>query len=105
MWEHRKGQRCCTVDPKNAGQHLADLRMLRNLESLEPVFFRKDGKEKEVNFIHVDGGGDENPSHVETQFMWAEWHTNRNKIATNVSTGYSGGSFLNEVEHLNGQLC
>ena len=90
---------------KNAGQHVSDLEMLRGNPTIQSQFFKKDGSEKEMTFIHVDGGGDESPSHIETQFMWTEWHMKRNKVPTVVTTRYSGGSFLNEVEHLNGLLC
>jgi hypothetical protein len=88
--------RSVKVDKKNAAQHLADLEMLREDTDFKSVFFRKDGEEKEIDFIRVDGGGDESPSHIETQFHWAEWHLKHKKLATLVTTRYSGGSFLNE---------
>lgn len=98
--------KCNKMDPKNAGQHFSDLQMLRSKPEFKSVFFSSENtdKDKEIDFIRVDGGGDENPAHNETRFMWTKWHTDREKLATIVTTRYSGGSFLNEVEHLNGQL-
>ena len=61
--------KCCKVDPKNAGQHSADIRMLRSKKELTPAFFCENGSEKEIDFIHVDGGGDENPSHLEIDLI------------------------------------
>ena len=40
------------------------------------------GKDKEIDFIRVDGGGDENPAHNETRFMWTKWYAEREKLTT-----------------------
>ena len=85
--------KCVKIDAKNAGQHVSDLEMLRENPTFRQQFFKKDGCEKDIDFIRVDGGGDESPSHMETQFMWTEWHIERSKLATIVTTRYSGGSF------------
>lgn len=50
--------------------------------------------------MRVDGAGDEGPSHKEVAFLWAEKHK-----LTCVTTRYSGGSYFNEVELMNGCLA
>ena len=55
--------------------------------------------------MRVDGAGDERPSHKEVAFLWAEKHLKQNHKLTCVTTRYSCGSYLNEVELMNGSLA
>lgn len=64
-----------------------------------------DGNPKSVWCVRVDGAGDEGPSHKEVAFLWAEKHLKQNHKLTCVTTRYSGGSYLNEVELMNGCLA
>jgi hypothetical protein len=91
--------------PKTPSQHASDLRMIGNDPRFVDVFNCPDGSSRLIDAIRVEGGGDENPDHVEQKFLWTEWHFEMGKLATFVSTRFSWGSYLNEVEHLNGQLC
>lgn len=52
--------------------------------------------------MRVDGAGEEGPSHKEVAFLWAEKHLKQNHKLTCVTNRYSGGSYLNEVELMNG---
>jgi hypothetical protein len=81
--------------------------MLRTFPEISTVFICADGTDKEIYFIRVDGGGDENSSHIENKFHWTEFHIHHAKVATILTIYiyiYSEGSFLNDVEHMNGQL-
>ena len=88
------------VFPKNPAQHAADFEMLHSLPSIESVL-----KNKDVECIRVDGASDEGPSHLEVQFMWTERHLKMQKHCTVVTSRFSGGSYLNRVELLNGCLA
>ena len=82
------------VYPKNPAQHAADMRMLENhFEFCDHL------KDKEFDCIRVDGAHDENPTGLETQFLWTERHVVNRKTCT---TRHSGGSYLNRVELQNG---
>lgn len=84
--------------PKNPTQHYADLEML---ESKLPSHL----EERPIECIRVDGAGDEGPGHLEVQFLWTERHIKQQRICTIVSTRHSGGSYLNEVELMNGCIA
>jgi hypothetical protein len=60
---------------------------------------------KPIDCIQVDGAGDEGPGHVEVQFLWTEWHLQKTKTCTIVTTRNSGGSYLNPVELMNGCIA
>jgi hypothetical protein len=92
------------LTPKTPSQHASDLRMVRDEPRFHHVFYQANGHKKLIDCIRVDGGGDENPDHLEQKFIWSEWHLEEEKLATFVSTRFSGGSYLNRVEHMNGQL-
>ena len=62
-------------------------------------------KNKDVDCIRVDGASDEGPSRLEVQFMWTERHLKMQKRCTVVTSRFSGGSYLNQVELLNGCLA
>ena len=85
--------------PKSPAQHMADLRMLEETSDFKDLF------QKQVEFIRVDGGADEGPSHAEVQFMWTERHLSKGTGCLLVTTRHSGGSCLNKVELLNGCLA
>ena len=88
------------VYPKNPAQHAADMRMLENhFEFCDHL------KDKEFDCIRVDGAHDENPTGLETQFLWTERHVVNRKTCTMVTTRHSGGSYLNRVELQNGCLA
>lgn len=87
------------LHPKSPAQHMADLRMLEETSDFKGIF------NKQIEFIRVDGGGDENPSHAEVQFMWTERHLSKATDCLLVTTRHSGGSYLNKVELLNGCLA
>ena len=87
------------VFPKNPAQHAADFELLYDHSSIQPLLQNKD-----VDCIRVDGAGDKGPSHFEVQFMWTEWHFKMGKVCTVVTSRFSGGSYLNRVELLNGCL-
>ena len=72
---------------------------------LEESLDFKDVFGKKVEFIRVDGGADEAPSHAEVQFMWTERHLIKATECLLVTTRHSGGSYLNRVELLNGCLA
>ncbi|XP_068761299.1 uncharacterized protein [Montipora capricornis] len=84
--------------PKNATQHIIDLEML---ESRMPNYF----DDKPIECIRVDGATDEGPGHLEVQFLWTERHLLKQKVCTVVSSRHSGGSYLNEVELMNGCIA
>ena len=82
------------VFQKNAAQHSADFKMISASDLIDV--------NKPVECIRVDGASDEGPSHSEVQFYWTERHMQRGNTFTCVSTRYSGGSYLNKVELMNG---
>lgn len=91
---------------KNAAQHVADLEMLSTKEVLKPVFFKPASDEpKEIEFIRVDGGHDEGPSHCEVQYWWTVHHLKAQTVATMITTRNSGASYKNRVELQNGCLA
>ncbi len=87
------------IIPKNPSQHASDLCSLKHEESLKPYLI-----DKEIFCARVDGAGDEGPSHLEVQFLWAEFHVKEQNACTLVTTRHSGGSYLNRVELTNGGL-
>ena len=89
------------VFEKNPSQHAADYRMIECSTGFE--FLRS--KDKRVECIRVDGTSDERPSVKEVQFLWTETHLTEEKVATCVTARYSGGSYLNRVELMNGCLA
>ena len=86
------------VFKKNAGQHAADFNMISesNLGGTT---------NRHVECVRVDGASDEGPSHAEVQLMWSERHLQKEHAFTIVATRYSGGSYLNKVELLNGCIA
>ena len=88
------------VFEKNPARHAADLKMLHSLPILQSAL-----QNKPVECIRVDGASDEGPSHQEVQFMWTERHLKMGKLCTVVTSRFSGGSYLNRVELLNGCLA
>lgn len=87
--------KACPLHEKNAA-HLADLELLSTKTgSDEP---------KEVEFIRVDGGHDEGPSHCEVKYWWTVHHLRAQTVATMVTTRNSGASYKNRVELQNGCL-
>lgn len=84
--------------PNSPTQHYIDLEML---EEKLPVHF----DQKPVDCIRVDGAADEGPGHLEVQFLWTERHLEKRKICTVISSRHSGGSYLNEVELMNGCIA
>lgn len=84
---------------KSPAQHMADLRTLEESSDFKDLF------SQQVEFIRVDGGADEGPSHIEVQFMWTERHLSKATECLLVTTRHSGGSYLNKVELLNGCLA
>ena len=89
------------VFEKNPSQHAADFRMVKSSSEFE---FLK-SKERHVDCIRVDGALDECPSLKEVQFHWTEIHYTEDKVCSCVTSRYSGGSFLNGVELMNGCLA
>ena len=91
---------------KNPAQHFADMLMIEENEEIKPAFFNPlTGKEKEIECVRVDGGGDEGPVHEEVQFWWTKRHLIKGTKATMVSTRSSGSSYKNRVELQNGCLA
>ena len=86
-------------------QQMADVQMLESREELSFVFKCPDGNPKSIWCVRVDGAGDEGPSHKEVAFLWAEKHLKQNHKLTCVTTRYSGGCYLNDVELMNGCLA
>ena len=80
--------------------------MLSTKEVLKPVFFKPASDElKEIEFITVDGGHDEGPSHCEVQYWWTVYHLKAQTVATMITTRNSGASYKNRVELQNGCLA
>lgn len=91
---------------KNAAQHLADLEMISSKEEFKTAFVDKDTNQpKDIEFIRVDGGNDEGPSHCEVQYWWAVRHLKTEALATLVTCRNSGASYRNRVELQNGCLA
>ena len=84
--------------PKSPTKHAIDLEML---EGKVPGHFNH----RQIECIRVDGAADEGPSHTEDQFLWTERHIMKKTICTVVSSRHSGGSYLNEVELMNGCIA
>lgn len=97
---------CCgvvkahTVFEISPTQHAADLHMIEKSQEFKHIF-----QDKEVECIRVDGCTDEGPSHEEIQFYWTECHLIKGNLCIVVTTLHSGGSYLNQVELLNGCLA
>ena len=83
---------------KNPTQHFIDLEML---ESKLPSHLGN----RYIECVRVDGATDEGPGHVEVQFLWTERHIEKRRICTIVTSRHSGGSYLNEVELMNGCIA
>ena len=97
--------KACGLHEKNPAQHLADLEMLSKKDELKPAFIDPMTNQlKKVQFIRVDGGHDEGPSHCEVQYWWTVWHLKTDAIATIITCRNSGASFRNRVELQNGCL-
>ena len=91
--------------PKNPAQHYADMLMLEKHEDMKPAFFNPlTGKQKYIEYIRVDGGGDKGPVHKEVQYWWTKRHLVKGTKAMMVSTRSSGSSYKNRVELQNGCL-
>ena len=80
------------VHEKSPTQHMADLLML---EEKVQGGFNMLFKDKDTEFVHVDGATDEGPSHVEVQFLWSERHLKKGRILTMITSRCSGDSHLN----------
>lgn len=90
---------------KNPAQHYSDLLMLSKKDDLQSLFQNKqDERSKKIDCIRVDGAADEGPGHECVQYWWTHWHIKQSKVATLVTTGCSGSSYLNRVELQNGSL-
>ena len=89
-----------TLYEKNAAQHGADLKMLEENPEFKRLF-----EGKSIDYIRVDGGPDEGPSHHDNQFYWTERHLVKGSSYVLVTTRHSGGSYLNRVELQNGCLA
>ena len=59
----------------------------------------------ETTCVRVDGASDEGPVYIEVQFLWTERHIDKRRICTVVTSRHSGGSYLNEVELMNGCIA
>ena len=90
---------------KSPAQHMADLNMLCDKVELSHAFKTSNGKAKDIWCVRVDGAGDEGPSHKEVAFLWTEKHLNEEHHLTCVTTRHSRGSYINEVELMNGCLA
>ena len=90
---------------KSPAQHMADINMLGKDVELSHVFKLPNGNTKDIWCVRVDGAGDEGPSHKEVAFLWAEKHLKEENLLTCITTRHSGGSYLNEVELMNGCLA
>ena len=65
--------KACGLHEKNPAQHLADLEMLSKKDELKPAFIDPMTNQLEkVEFIRVDGGHNEGPSHYEVQYWWTQ---------------------------------
>lgn len=60
---------------------------------------------RSIECVRVDGATDEGPGHIEVQFLWTERHIDKRRICTVVTSRHSGGSYLNEVELMNGCIA
>lgn len=90
---------------KNPAQHYADMLMLEKHEDIKQAFLNpRTGKQKDIECIRVDGGGDEGPVHEEVQYWWTKRHLLKQTKAMMVSTRSSGSSYKNRVELQNGCL-
>ena len=101
--------------PSTPSQHYADFYMLqeraRTDDELQPIFFTSSGDVKPKVQLEVDGGSDENPTGRETRFLQAELlmggpmlDQNQRRAQVGASTRHAGGSALNKVERLNGEM-
>lgn len=91
---------------KNSAQHLADLEAISNNEYSNAAFVNQTtGKRKEIECIRVDGGYDEGPTHLETQYWWTLHHLKTGSHALLVTSRNGGASFRNRVELQNGCLA
>ncbi|CAB3982277.1 Hypothetical predicted protein [Paramuricea clavata] len=91
---------------KNSAQHLADLEAISKNECSKPAFINPTtGTRKEIECVRVDGGYDEGPAHLETQYWWTLHHLNSGSHALLVTSRNGGASFRNRVELQNGCLA
>ena len=61
--------------------------MLSKQEVLKSAFYNAEtGKSKLIDYICVDGAGDEGPGHEEVQYYWTLWHLEQEKLVTLVTT-------------------
>ena len=76
---------------KNPAQHYADMLMLEKHEDIKQAFLNPRAvKQKDIECIRVDGGGDEGPVHEEVQYWWTKRHLVKRTKAMMVSTRSSG---------------
>ena len=94
------------IHSKNSAQHLADLEAIASNEHSKSAFINHNtNKTKQIECICVDGGYDEGPAHLETQYWWTLHHFKSDNHALLVTSRNSGASFRNRVELQNGCLA
>eukprot|EP00966_Prymnesium_polylepis_P170665 3945233-Prymnesium_polylepis.1 len=115
------GERCLAVvkadrlSPSTPTQHYADFYMLqekaRSGSDLQEIYFTPEGKVKPIVQLEVDGGADENPMGRETRFLQTELlmggpflKKEDRRAQAGTCTREAGGSALNKVERLNGEM-
>ena len=80
-----------TLFSKNSAQYLADLKAISNNEYSKSAFINPTTvKRKDIECIRVDGGYDEGPLHLETQYWWTLHHLNFGSHALLVLSRNSG---------------
>ena len=92
------------IHDKTPSQPAADLSILEGQNVMRLAFLNDEANSKEIECIRVDGATDEDPSHVEVQFLWCKRHVSKKTRITLVTTRCSGDSYLNRVELQNGCL-
>ena len=106
------------LNSSSPSQHAADFHMMMHMARssvssssafLKRMVLQQNGSVKPVVHFEVDGGPDENPSHVETRFLLAEismggpsLNPNHRRKQVGASTCESGASAKNAVERDNG---
>lgn len=101
--------------PSSPTQHYADFYSLqqqaREDSELRPIFFTAAGQVKPKVQLEVDGGHDENPTGRETRFLQTELlmggpflENDQRRAQVGTSTREAGGSPMNKVERLNGEM-
>ena len=73
--------------------------MLEEHEDMKQAFLNsRTGKQKDIECIRVNGGGDEGPVHEEVQYWWTKRHLLKKTKAIMLSTRSSSSSYKNQVE-------